>query len=268
MKCKILIVSLTSFLTFVGCVPNKKLVYMQQSREKDVVSRSGELIPYDVDEYELQFNDVIDVTMKTASAELNELLQMDDDHNQIRNMDGLNSGDAFFLTGYTVDNEGFVSLPLVGNVKVIGLNVTEAKTAIEKKLEKYVLEDNYYVRVRLGGIRYSALGEFNRPGKFTVLQNRLTIYEAIANAGDMTTTAKRTKVRLVRQYPDGVKTHTINLLSDKIMKSEFFFIRPNDMIYAEPMRVKQLGTGVTLANSLQLALSVITVALLYINVTN
>ena len=268
MKCKVLIISMFSFLAFQGCVPNKKLVYMQKSQEQDVAWKSGQLIPYEVEDYRLQYNDVIDVTMKTTSAELNELLTIDDSDNQIRNMDGLNSGDAFFLNGYTVDNDGFVSLPLAGNVKVVGMNVIEAKTAIEEKLKEYVLEDNYYVRVRLGGIRYSALGEFNRPGKFTVLQNRLTIYEAIANAGDMTTSAKRTKVRLVRQYPEGVKTHTINLLSDKIMESEFFFIRPNDMIYAEPMRVKQLGTGVTLAQSMQLALSVITVALLYINVTN
>lgn len=254
-------------LTVFSCVPNRKIVYMQDLGQSEVLARSGELIPYDAEEYRLQYNDVVDVTMKTNSAELNEILKIDDAQNQIRNMDGLNSGDAFFLNGYTVDSEGFVNLPLVGVVKVVGMTVNEVQQAIAAKLENFVLEDNYYVRVRLGGIRYSALGEFNRPGKFTVLQNRLTIFEAIANAGDLTTTAKRTSIRIIRQYPEGVRTHTINLLSDKIMESEFFFIRPNDMIYAEPMKVKQLGTGLTLAQSLQLALSVVTVALLYINVT-
>lgn len=257
-----------SCLCFTSCVPNRKMVYMQTSAPGDTLAKSGELIPYSVDDYELQFNDVIDVTMKTTSAELNEILQIDDSRNQIRNMDGLNSGDAFFFNGYPVDNEGFVNLPLVGEIKVVGMNIPEATRAIEAKLEQYVLEDNYYVRVRLGGIPYSALGEFNRPGKYTILQNRVTIFEAIANAGDMTTAAKRSKIRLVRQYPDGMRTHTINLLSDNIMESEFFFLRPNDMIYVEPLRVKQLGTGVTVAQSLQLALSVVTVALLYINVTN
>lgn len=241
---------------------------MQNLNQKAVIAKSGELIPYEVDEYRLQFNDVIDVTMKTTSVELNEILNVNDSENQIRNMGGLNSGDAFFLSGYSVDNEGFVNLPLVGEIKLLGMNVKEVKFAIEEKLKKYIREDNFYVRVRLGGIPYSALGEFNRPGKFTILQNRVTIFEAIANAGDMTTTAKRSKVHLVRQYPEGARTHTINLLNDKIMESEFFFLRPNDMIYAEPMKVKQLGTGMTFAQSLQLTLSVITVALLYINVTN
>lgn len=241
---------------------------MQPLNKDSAVVKSGDLIPYEIDEYRLQFNDVIDVTMKTNSAELNEILKVGDSDNQIRNMGGLNSGDIFFLNGYTIDNDGFVNLPLVGEIKLVGMNVKEAKLAIEEKLKKYIREDNYFIRVRLGGIRYSALGEFNRPGKFTILQNRVTIFEAIANAGDMTTAAKRRTVHLVRQYPEGTRTHTINLLSDKIMESEFFFIRPNDMIYAEPMKVKQLGTGMTLAQSLQLVLSVITVGLLYINVTN
>lgn len=241
---------------------------MQASDEDGAIVRSGELIPYDVDEYRLQFNDVVDVTMKTTSAELNEILQVNNAEAPIRNMGGLNSGDIFFLNGYTVDSDGFVDLPLVGEIKIVGMNVKEAKLAIEEKLKKYILKDNYYVRVRLGGIRYSALGEFNHPGKFTVLQNRVTIFEAIANAGDMTTVAKRREVHLVRQYPEGVKTHTVDLLNDKIMESEFFFIRPNDMIYAEPMKVKQLGTGMTFAQSFQLALSVITAVVLIVSVTD
>ena len=182
-------------------------------------------------------------------------------------MGGLNSGDAFFMNGYALDDDGVVDLPLIGEVKLIGMNVKESKSLIEEKLKKYVTENNYFVRVRLGGIRYSALGEFTRPGKFTILQNRVTIFEAIANAGDMTATAKREEIIIVRQYPEGSKTHVVNLLNEKIMESEFFFIRPNDLIYAQPMKVKQLGTGMTLAQSVQLALSLITVALLFINVT-
>ncbi len=263
-----LMIFVAAWLCFSACVSNKKIVYMQKLDQDESIATSGKLIPYEVEEYRLQFYDVIDVTMKTTSAELNEILKVTDSENNLRNMGGLNTGDAFFLNGYTIDNDGIVNLPLVGEIKMVGMNVKEAKLAVEEKLKKYIREDNYFVRVRLGGIRYSALGEFNRPGKFTILQNRVTIFEAIANAGDMTTTAKRTMVRLVRQYPQGSRTHTINLLNDKIIESEFFFIRQNDMLYAEPMRVKQLGTGLTLAQTLQLTLSVVTVAFLFINATN
>jgi len=241
---------------------------MQDQDKTSPVSQSSELRPYDVEEYHFQINDVVDVTMKTTSVELNEMLNIKDNSTQLRSMDGLTSGDAFFLTGYTIDNDGLVELPLVGPIKLVGMNVKQAKEAIEEKLVKYVNKENLYVRVRLGGIRYSAIGEFNRPGKFTILQNRLTIFEAIANAGDMTSAAKRSEIVLIRQYPDGVKTHTINLLNKKIMDSEFFFIQPNDMIYARPMKVKQIGTGITLLESFEVLLSIATVILLYANVVD
>jgi len=230
------------------------------------VSTSGKTIPYVEEEYRLQSNDVVDITIKTTSAELNEILTVTDTQSQIRNLGGLNSGDAFFLTGYSLDRDGIVDLPLLGELKLVGMSVKEAKFAIEEGLKKYINKDNYYVRVRLGGVRYSALGEFNRAGKFTILQNRVTIFEAIANAGDMTSLARRDEVVLIRQYPDGVRTHVINLLDDKIMASEFFFIRPNDTIYATPLKAKQWGTGVTVTQTLEIILSVITVVLLYLNV--
>lgn len=250
-----------------NCIPNKKIIYLQNMADTSAVTSSGKLVPYDIDGYRLQCNDVVDITMKTTSAELNAILTVNEADIQLRNVGGLNSGDAFFLNGYTIDDDGIVDLPLVGEIKLVGMTVKEAKEAVELKLKEFVNEGNYFVRLRLGGIRYSALGEFNRPGKFTILQNRVTIYEAIANAGDMTILAKKREVLLIRQYPDGARTHTINLLSNKIMESEFFFIRPNDMIYAQPLMVKQLGTGTTASQSIQLMLSVLTVVLLFINVT-
>ena len=248
-----------------GCLSNKKLIYLQSKPLEGEVSTSGKLIPHEIDEYRLQYNDVVDITMKTTSPELNEILSVSTTENQIRNLGGLNSGDAFFLNGYTIDDQGMVDLPLLGQLKLVGLTINQAKQEIESKITQFITKDNYYVRVRLGGVRYSALGEFVKPGKYTILQNRVTIFDAIANAGDMTTVAKRSQVLLIRQYPEGTRTHKINLLNEKIMESEFFFIRPNDIIYAEPMKVKQLGTGMTLAQSLQLALSVATVAFLIIN---
>lgn len=240
---------------------------MQELSEKSKEATSGEIIPYDVNEYRLQVSDVVDVTMKTTSTELNEILKVENE-SHLRNVGGLNSGDAFFLNGYSIDDRGVVNLPLIGEIKLVGKSVNEAKAAITEKLKQFIKEDNFYVRVRLGGIRYSALGEFNRPGKFTILENRVTIFDAIANAGDMTIVAKRSKVVLIRQYPEGSRRHIVNLLDSKILESEFYFIRPNDILYAEPMKVKQLGTGITAAQTFQLVLSVLTVGLLFANVAN
>ena len=190
-------------LSISSCVQTKKMIYMQDLKNEALLVDSSELIPYDVKEYRMQINDVVDINMRTTSEELNILLKEDDGRNQMRNMDGLTSGDVFFLSGYTIDQDGMVNLPLIGELKLVGLNLKEAQSLIETELEKYVTKGNYYVRVRLGGVRYGALGEFVEPGKYTILQNRVTIFEAIANAGDMTNVANRSEVLLIRQYPEG-----------------------------------------------------------------
>lgn len=267
---KLLIVFFFIGFSFSSCISNKKLIYLQEFPDKAPVAIQGELVRHEIDEYLLQFNDIVDITLKTTSPELNEILDVTSGQNQMRNLSGgaLEGGDVFFLNGFSLDEDGIVELPLIGEVKLVGLSTKEAKGAIEEKLEEYISRDNFYVRVRLGGIRYSALGEFNRPGKFTILQNRVTIFEAIANAGELTPVAKRNWVNLIRQYPEGSRTHKINLINDKLMSSEFYFIRPHDVIYAEPMRVRELGTGVTFLQTFQLLISGLTVALLVINSTN
>jgi polysaccharide export outer membrane protein len=125
-----------------------------------------------------------------------------------------------------------------------------------------VNENEYFVRVRLGGIRFSTLGEFNQSGKYTVLQNRVTIYEAIALAGDLSRVAKRDEILLIRQYPDGTQIHKINLLDRDLLTSEFYWLKPNDMIYAEPMKVKEIGAGSTLVETLTLLTTSITAIVL------
>jgi polysaccharide biosynthesis/export protein len=253
-----------------SCVPNKRIVYMQDLPASARVAEPGRLSGYEIEEYYLQNNDVLDVSIKTTSPELNEVFQAGAvDWRMMGGGGGMMAGgDIFFLQGYTVDDDGFVDLPLLGELKFVGLTIKQAKELVEENLQKYIGPDDYFVRVRLGGIRYSALGEFNRPGKFTILQNRVTIFEAIANAGDMTPLAKREQVHLVRQYPEGSKTYKINLNNSELMSSEFYFLRPNDMIYAEPLKARELGTGVTFIETFSLAVSTLSAVLLVLNFVN
>ncbi len=254
-----------------GCIPNKKLIYVQDLKSDASQSKYDQMIPYKIEEYVLQLNDVIDVNMTTSDQELNGLLRPEGfDGQPMRMMGGgmMASGDVFFLNGYTLNEKGIVDLPLVGEISLVGLTIDEAKNTVQRELEKYVRDKEYYVRVRLGGIRYSALGEFNTPGKYTLLQNRVTIFEAIANAGDLTVLAKRSKIRLIRQYPSGSKSYEIDLRKSDFMHSELYFIRPNDMIYAEPIKARELGTGVTIFQTTQLLISLATIGLLVYATTN
>ena len=244
---------------------------MQDVPDKNPITQIGELVPVNTEEYLLQYNDVVEINIKTSDPLLNTLFDINSGGNQNRMMMGggmMSGGDIFYLSGYTLNDDGIVELPVIGKVKIVGLNTENAKSAIENELKKIVRDNEYYVRVRLGGIRYSALGEFARPGKYTILQNRVTIFEAIANAGDLTIQAKRDNIMLIRQYPEGSRAYRVNLNDNDIMASEFYFIRPNDMIYVEPMKVRELGTGVTFLQTLQVLTSIATLALLVYSTTN
>jgi polysaccharide export outer membrane protein len=259
-------------LTISSCVPNKKIIYMQDLEEEDIpLFTESDLVANSAAEYYLQYNDVVDINVSTTSPQLNEIFGIAEggQTQQMNMMQGAqNGGDIFFINGYTVDESGMVELPLLGEIELLGLTTKQAQTLIESKLEAYVNEEDFFVRVRLGGIRFSALGEFHRNGNFTILQNRISIFQAIAHAGDMTTIAKRDQLVLMRQYPEGTKSFRINLNDERLIGSEFYFIRPNDILYAEPMKIRELGTGVNFVQTFQLAVTTLSAVLLVLNAIN
>jgi polysaccharide export outer membrane protein len=93
----------------------------------------------------------------------------------------------------------------------------------------------------------------------------MTIFEAIANAGDLSTIAKRDEILLIRQYPEGTKLHRINLNDRMVINSPFYFIQPNDQLYAEPMKVREIGAGENAAQSILLIATTLTTILLVVN---
>jgi len=245
-----------------SCVSNEKVIYMQELKDSTgPLVESSEKYPYVTEKYLLQVNDIVEINIKTTDPTLNLVFGAvsNDPQNQAAMAGGgQGAGDAFFMNGYTVDDDGTVEIPLIGKINILGLTTEEAKLKVESEVVKYVNQNEFFVRVRLGGVRFSALGEFNQSGKYTILQNRVTIFEAIAFAGDLNRVAKRDEILLVRQYPDGSQIHKINLLDRNLLGSEFFFLKPNDMIYAEPMKVREIGAGNTLVETLTLLTTSIT----------
>ncbi|REG92605.1 polysaccharide biosynthesis/export family protein [Algoriphagus antarcticus] len=253
------------FLLAFGCISNERIIYLQNLEGSQPIE-DGELIKYEIPEYKLQYNDIIDVNIQTVEDMVqfgfnNKPSQM---NAQMGNVSAQSGGDIYYMTGYSVDQKGNIRLPIVGDVNVREKTLEQARIIIEESLRKYVTSE-LYVKVKLGGIRYSALGEFRRPGKFVVLQDRMTIFEAIANAGDLTTVAKRDEVLLIRQYPEGTRLHRINLLDRQVVESPFYFIQPNDQLYVEPMKVRETGTGENTAQTLALVFSGITALALILN---
>lgn len=264
---------LISIASLSSCISNEKLIYMQDDgSDSNPVISSSERIGYHIDDYLLQQFDIVDINIKTTSEDLNMIFNATSMINQNNGMMAGGSqagGDVFFMNGYTIDKEGLVELPLIGDIKLVGLTTKEAQARIEEEVRKYVNEDEFFTRVRLGGIRFSALGEFNAPGKLTILQNRVTIFEAIAAANDLNVLAKRDELVILRQYPDGSQIHRVNLNDKNLLSSDFYFIKPNDVLYAEPLKVREVGGGANFLQTVTLLTSTLTaIALIFTLVNN
>jgi polysaccharide export outer membrane protein len=260
------IFSILALISVSSCISNEKIIYLQNLEGKTPIPE-GELITYEIPEYRLQFNDIISVNIATAEDMIENGFNNTDAGAGAGNagQQGIGGGgDLYYLTGYTVNKNGDVRLPIVGDVSVRDKTLEEARLEIEEKVRFFVKSD-LFVTVKLGGIRFSALGEFRAPGKFTILQDRVTILEAIAQAGDLTTIAKREDLLLIRQYPDGTRLHRINLNDRNLIGSPFYFIQPNDQLYVEPMKVREIGAGENFVQTFSLVLSTLTFSLLVIS---
>lgn len=248
---KLYFVFLLLALALVSCVPNKKIVYLQ-----DVNQKADTLYPVKLNNYLLQKGDIVGIDVKLSTDnEIHRNLFQQASANAGAAIQG--GGDFYYLTGFILDDSGYVNLPIIGKVRLEGKNIFEANVTVQEVFDEYL--NGVYINVRFGGLRFSVLGEVRGPGKFLVLQNRMTIFEAIATAGDLTELAKREAITIMRQYPDGTRIHKVNLLDENIISSPFYYIQPNDVIYVEPLKIRALGTGTNGMQSLQAILTIFTV---------
>ncbi len=167
-----------------------------------------------------------------------------------------------YIKGNSVDIDGFIELPVIGKVHVEGLTLAQVKSSIEKELYKYFKKDAVYLKVQLAGIRYSIVGEIKSAGKYVIYQNQVNIFEAIANAGDITMVGNRESVQIIRQMPQGVKIFDIDLTDRNVINSPYYFIQPNDVINIQPLRAKSWGIGTEGFASLVSVLTLLSTTLL------
>ena len=130
---------------------------------------------------------------------------------------------------------------------------------IEKKLldEQFKETANIFITVKLAGLRYTVNGEIGSPGTIILFKERVNIFEAIANAGEIPLTGNKKDVLVIRQYPQGQQIHHLDLTDINVMKSPYYYIQPNDMIYVKPLKQKSIGTGETAASSLSTVVTVL-----------
>ena len=156
--------------------------------------------------------------------------------NQQQNLASGNGSSALELTtGYFVDREGYIDFPVLGQIYVEDLTLTQVKDIIIERLEDGYLKQPV-VNVRYLNFKITILGEVALPGIIRLSNKRVTILEALGMAGDLTNYANRTNILVIREE-DEVRTYAyLNIQSSDIFTSEYFYLQQNDVIYVEPIR--------------------------------
>ncbi len=219
-----------ALVLFSSCVPMKKQIYLQ-SQEDSVKT-------------EYLNTKYLDYKLQTGNNLFVQVISADQDAVEFFNAGYGSSGNiyydaAIYLNSYTVNDSGFVELPFIGGIYVKGLTVAEVKTKIEDIIGKFLKKT--MIQIKLVNYNVSVVGEVKRPGQYKIYQDRINIFEIISMAGDMTTYAKREEVVIVRHTENGSKMHRIDILSDEILESEFYYIMPDDIIYIQPIRGKNFA---------------------------
>jgi|SRR5690606_40773346 len=236
-----------------SCYYNKRMVYFQN---KDFSESFATPIRNQPTQYRLRPNDILSVKVKSSTeAGISDIFNITPSTNFF-NVDAGN----VYLQGYSIDSEGAITLPILGRVVVKDLTVEEAQNLIQAEANKYL--NNATVIVKLVSFKITVLGEVNAPGYYYAFNNQLTLPEGLGLARDLTERGNRRKVKLIRQTPTGSEVVLLNLNDPDLLKSKYYYLMPNDVLYVEPFKA---NTGRSNAQLLTLVFSGLTTAILVLN---
>lgn len=246
-----------------GCAGSKKVAYFQNIDSISLASSKG---LYDA---HIMPKDQLIITVITTDPNVSAPFNLSVS-NTIGTSGTLTYGGAGSLQTYLVDNKGNINFPVVGQVHVAGLTKTECQDLIATKVAPYLAKkEKPVVTVKMSSYRVTVIGEVNKPGVVPVSTEKMSIVEALAQAGDLTIYGKRDNVLLIREDSTGEKSmHRLNLNDGNLINSPYYYLQQNDIVYVEPNGVKAKNSSIGQSTTIWLSFTsiVTSVASLIVNI--
>lgn len=229
-----------------GCKSAQKIPYLQGAEhftEADYALSTA--LPY---EARIKPKDLLTIVVTTtnpeASRDFNLVMP------KVSEGDNLASGAQGQLQRYLVDTKGQIDFPVLGTLTLKGLTRAEAETLIKERLRPYIKEEPI-VTLRFVNYKISVQGEVARPGVFTIPNEKVTLMEALAMAGDMTIYGRRDNIKLIREDAEGKqRVIVMNLNNPYTLFSPDFYLQQNDILYIEPNKARAQSSDIGSATGL------------------
>lgn len=238
-----------TLLTFAfGCKTSRHLSYFQDLTD---TARVQTVDQYPYKPVKLQVNDELQILVTSSSPEASQPFNIISS--------GLSSASAV-LNSYRVTPSGFITMPILGDVQVLGLTTLEVKQKVRDLLEPYLKDA--VVSVTLLNFKVTVIGEVARPVVVPVNGERINVVEAIGAAGDMTVFSKRFNVKILRTGPNGLEVAHLNFNTSKMLQSPYYQLQQNDIVYIEPESAKGIaGERTTVLLPILVSLTTLTLTL-------
>jgi polysaccharide export outer membrane protein len=219
-----------------SCVPQKKMIYMQVKEDSDTLTNFVNDRQID---YRIQPGDNLFIRVVTLDQMTTMLLNPLSGAGLGGGGGGANAGNdaSIYLQSYTVNEAGYLDFPMVGEIFIRNMNVDEIRDAIKERLSEYLKE--LVVVVKLVNFNITLLGEVNAPGIYRIYQTNINLFEAVSLARDLTDFANRNQIAIIRQTKTGSSVHYVDMTKRDILSSEYYYLKPDDIVYALPVKGKQ-----------------------------
>jgi len=219
---------LLCLLTFSSCVSNRQIIYAQPEKKKGVPPTEFAAIIRDASL--IKPGDELYVRVSSFDEETNFFTETRDDF--------IGRTDVT-LVSYTVDGNGNLKLPYVGEIKVEGESLEEAGRKIEEALTGYL--NGPQVLLKFVNKHVTVLGEVNRPGRYIFLDVNINVFQALGFAGDITHFGNRNKVMIIREEDEMIKRTYVDLTKESLFESDYYYLQPNDILYVAPLKRRRWG---------------------------
>ena len=248
-------------LLLASCATNKRAAYIQQVQTD---------IPTAIEQdYQIRIKplDRLTVTINSKDPELAAPFNAASSYNSLNGLSSYSSSSNGNLQILTVDKEGKLQLPIIGEIDCDGLTRNELAKKIENTIRENGMVHDPIVIIQFADVKFSVLGEVARPGQFSITKDRISLFDALAMAGDLTIYGQRENVALIREE-NGMRTvHYFDLKNPDILTSPYFYLQQDDVVYVTPNKYKAQAGEINQNRSFYISLVSVAVSVATLLVT-
>lgn len=222
-----------------GCAAPERVIYFQdlQAGLQEDIAQSYEI--------KIRKDDLLGITVSARNPELAIPFNLPATAYSLEARSSITAAQL----GYQVDVDGYISFPQLGKIHVEGMTRKEVASWITQKLQEKKLLVDPVVTVSFQNFKVSVLGEVKNPRVINVKSDRITVLEALAEAGDLNIQAKRDRVAVIREAEGKRTVHYLDLRSSDLLQSPYYYLQQNDVVYVEPNNARTIQARSTQVTS-------------------